>query len=324
MEKRYLGKSRLETSSIGLGCLGMSDQYGHFNDIESIATIHRGLELGMNFFDTADSYAVGKNEELVGKALKGVRHRAIIATKFGFVREGDSRRINGHPKYVKEACAASLKRLDMDYIDLYYLHRVDPKVPIEETVGAMVELVKEGKIRYIGLSETSANTLRRANAVYPVTALQSEYSLWTRDVEKEILTVCYELEIGFVAYCPLGRGFLTGQIRHLDELVSIDYRRNSPRFQGDNLRKNLDVIKVIEEVAKEKGCKPAQIVLAWLLAQGKEIVPIPGTKRRKYLEENIKAVGIKLNAIDIEKLNEISKKIVGPRYNEQSMALVNR
>ncbi len=325
MEKRYLGKIKLEISALGLGCMGMSEFYGQSDDKESIATIHDALDSGITFFDTADTYGMGKNEELVGRALKRRRNEAIIATKFGNIRgeDGSFIGVNGQPEYVKTACNSSLKRLGVDYIDLYYLHRVDTKTPIEDTVGAMAELVREGKVRYIGLSETSANTLRRANAVHPITALQTEYSLWSRDVEREILTTCRDLGIGFVAYSPLGRGFLAGKIKRFEDLTVDDNRRKSPRFQGERFRKNLEVVKELEELAKEKGCKASQLALAWLLSRGNDIVPIPGTKRRKYLQENIHALDIKLTKEDMNKMEGIAGNIVGDRYPEMMMRRLN-
>jgi aryl-alcohol dehydrogenase-like predicted oxidoreductase len=329
METRRLGRGQLEVSAEGLGCMGMSDFYAGRDDAESTATIERALDLGVTLLDTADMYGPFKNEELVGRAIKGRRDEVVVATKFGIMRDPNNpnvRGVNGRPEYVRQACEGSLRRLGVDVIDLYYQHRVDPATPIEETVGAMARLVEEGKVRFLGLSEAGADTLRRANAVHPITALQSEYSLWSRDPEDENLRACRELGVGFVAYSPLGRGFLTGQIKSFDDLAEDDYRRHSPRFQGENFQKNLDLVARIEEIAREKNCTAAQLALAWVMAQGTDIVPIPGTKRRKYLEENLGALDVRLSQDDLRRIDEVAPKgaAAGTRYPEAMMSAVNR
>ena len=329
MKTRKLGRSGPSVSSEGLGCMGMSEFYGPGDEGESIATIHRALELGINFLDTADVYGPYKNEELVGRAIRDRRDQVVVATKFGIIRDPahpSARGFNGKPEYVRKSCEASLRRLGIETIDLYYQHRVDPDTPIEETVGAMAQLVQAGKVRYLGLSEAGPETLRRAAKVHSIAAVQTEYSLWSRDPEDEILPTCRELGIGFVAYSPLGRGFLTGQIKKFEDLAADDFRRISPRFQGANFEKNLALVRSVEEIAREKGCKPSQLALAWVLAQGDDIVPIPGTKRRKYLEENVAALDVKLTPQDLLRINKVLPQgsAVGAQYSEQMMKAVGR
>ena len=328
MEMRKLGSQGLAVSAMGLGCMGMSEFYSGRSEAAALDTIDRALELGVNFLDTADMYGVGSNEELVGKAVRGRRDQFVIATKFGNMRgsEGQFLGVNGRPEYVRQCCDASLKRLGIEAIDLYYQHRVDPDVPIEETVGAMADLVLQGKVRYLGLSEAGVQSIRRAHAVHPISALQTEYSLWSRDPEEEILSTVRELGIGFVPYSPLGRGFLSGRIKHIDDLAQDDYRRNSPRFQGENFQKNLDLVKQVEELAAEKHCTSAQLALAWVLAQGKDLVPIPGTKHVGLLEENVAALDIALTAEDQNRLDAIMPPgaASGTRYAVPQMLAVNR
>ena len=327
MHTRELGKSGLKVSALGLGCMGMSDFYGPSDEEKSLDTLHHAVDIGVTFWDTSDMYGLGHNEQLVGRALRGMRDRVVVATKFGVIRgaDGSFLGVDGSPDYVRRACDASLERLGVDHIDLYYQHRVDRKVPIEETVGAMAELVKEGKVRHLGLSEASADTLRRAATVHPIAALQTEYSLWSRDVEDGILLACRELGVGFVAYSPLGRGFLTGKIQNLDDLSENDWRRTNPRFQGENLEKNLKLAERIREIAGEKGCTPAQLALAWILAQGRDIVPIPGTRSRERLEENAAACTVALSADDLAEIEKLlpPSLVAGLRYTEAAMAGVN-
>ena len=328
MKTRQLGRSGLTVSALGLGCMGMSDFYGSQNDAESTRTLHRALALGVTFFDTADMYGPHKNEELLGRAFKGKRKHVVLATKFGIQRDLNDpakRGINGRPEYVQAACEASLKRLGTDHIDLYYQHRVDPNTPIEDTVGAMSRLVEAGKVRYLGLSEAAPATLRRAVAVHPIAALQTEYSLWSREPEDEIMPVLRELGVGFVPYSPLGRGFLTGQITRFEDLDADDYRRHTPRFQGENFQKNLDLVARINDLARQKHCTASQLALAWVLAQGEDIVPIPGTKRVAYLEENLGALEVELSVAELAQLNEIAPKgaAAGSRYPEAALAAVN-
>jgi aryl-alcohol dehydrogenase-like predicted oxidoreductase len=327
MQKRTLGQG-LQVSVMGLGCMGMSDFYGGRDDAESVATIHRALDLGITLLDTADAYGAGRNEELVGQAIRGRRERVIVATKFGNVRNADGTfaGVNGKPEYVRQCCDRSLRRLGVDVIDLYYQHRVDPNTPIEDTIDAMAGLVREGKVRWLGMSEAAPLTLRRAHAVHPIAALQTEYSLWSRDPEDEILRTVRELGVGFVAYSPLGRGFLTGQLTRIEDLEPDDYRRHSPRFEGENFRRNLNLVGEIQALAAEKRCAPAQLALAWVLAQGEDIVPIPGTKRRKYLEENVRALELRLTREDLGRIERAFPRgaATGERYAPKALSAVGR
>ena len=328
MKYKTLGNSSLSISAMGLGCMGMSEFYGATDDTESIATINLAIDSGMNFLDTADIYGPFTNETLVGNTIRERRSEVVLATKFAIIRDINDptkRSISGRPEYVKSACEASLKRLGTDYIDLYYQHRVDVNTPIEETIGAMAELVKEGKVRYLGLSEASANTIKRANAVHPISAVQSEYSLWSRDIEAEIIPACEELGITLVAYSPLGRGFLTGQIKSFDDLAIDDFRRYSPRFQGDNFQKNLELVAKIKNIADEKGCTTAQLALAWVMAQKPNIVPIAGTKRRNYLKDNLGGLDVELSANDLAQIEAAfpADAVVGTRYAEAMMKFTN-
>jgi aryl-alcohol dehydrogenase-like predicted oxidoreductase len=328
METRELGKSGLSVSALGLGCMGMNDFYGDGDEVESIATIHRAIDLGVIFLDTADIYGMGRNEELVGKAIKGRRDKVTLATKFGNVRKADGTfvGVNGKPDYVRSACEASLRRLQVDMIDLYYQHRVDPNTPIEDTVGAMAGLIEAGKVRYLGLSEAAPDTIRRAQKVNPIATLQTEYSLWSRDPEGELLDTVRELGIGFVAYSPLGRGFLTAKISSLDDLADNDWRRSMPRFEQENFRRNMELVERIKALAAKKGCSPAQLAIAWVLAQGDDIVPIPGTKRRPYLEENIGALDIHLAPEELAEIDAMlpAGAAAGSRYSAPGMRAINR
>ncbi len=326
MKKVQLGKSDLQISRIGFGCMGMSEFYGDTGtETKNIALLHQTLDLGVNFWDTADIYGPFHNERLVGKALKGKRNEVVLATKFGIMRDakGGFLGLNGRPEYVKKACEASLKRLNVEVIDLYYLHRKDPKVAIEETVGAMADLVKEGKVRYLGLSEVGAESLQKAYAIHPISAVQSEYSIWSTDIETEVIPACNELGVTLVAYSPLGRGFLTGQIKTIEDLATNDYRRFNPRFQGENFQKNLDLVTAVEAIAAQKGIKASQVAIAWVLVKGENVVPIPGTKREKYLLDNVGAATVEFTEAELTKLNQLSSEVIGGRYDARGMSLVN-
>lgn len=322
MKKQRLGKSDLIATRLGLGCMGMSEWYGKPDDKESLATLKMAIEKGLNFFDTADVYGNGHNEIFLGKALKEVRKESIIATKFGFLPSESG--LCGKPDYIKKACDASLKRLGTDYIDLYYLHRIDPNIPIEESVGAMADLVKQGKVRYLGLSEVSSESLKKAHGIHPITVVQSEYSIWVRDIEHKILKTCRDLQVSLVPYSPLGRGFLTGKIKNTNDFDEDDYRKDIPLFQGENFKTNLEIVKSLEEIATEKNCKTSHIALAWLLAQGNDIFPIPGTKRRKYLLENINSLNIELSQNDLKRIAIVSQKVKGNRKNDKGMQFLNQ
>ena len=322
MKRKAIGNSELEASSIGLGCMGMSEWYGPTDDEESRATIHSAFDMGLNFFDTADVYGNGHNESLLGSAVKQHRHEVILATKFGFLPSETG--LNGRPEYVKQACDASLARLGTDYIDLYYLHRIDPQVPLTDTVGAMADLVSKGKVRYLGLSEVSAASLKSAHAVHPITALQSEYSIWVRDIEKDIMETCRALGVALVPYSPLGRGFLTGKLSGPEQFGDKDYRRDIPLFQAGNFEANMNIVKVLEDIAASKNCKTGQVALAWLNAQGEDIFPIPGTKRRTYLKENIESFQLSLTADELSRINRVSAQVQGKRKNTAGMQMIDQ